>query len=445
IPLPRERVFAWYQRPGALARMSPPGWGDIPRGVRELTDVGDEMTLKGSHPLLAVTPGGSKLPMEPGLATLTELVPGSSHTVTVRQGKFEFAQHSTFEDSPGGTRVTSRVVGKLPPGAESPMRNQFRFLHQQAAADLAFLERLGWPEARTIAVAGSSGLVGTQLVGLLRMAGHRVIQLVRDGAIHDDEVVWDPTRHHLPGSVVEEADVIVNLAGHTIGGRFSEENKRLIQQSRVHATTTLARALAVAPEGKTLIQASAVGIYGARRPGELLTEESPRGDGFLADVVAAWEYAAEPAREAGVRTAFVRTGIALSYGGGALQRQIPLYLVGAGGRLGPAHHMLPWIDLDDLVRAYVHAIFTPSLTGPVNAVAPEPVTNAEFASTLGAVLKRPAALPTPAFGPKLLLGSEGYDQLINTDQRVSAQKLLDSGFEFAYPTLEPALRHELLR
>lgn len=446
LPFPRERVYQWWFRPGTHERLSPPGWAEVVSGNADTTKVGDQIVVQPSHPLLTSVPKANMIMPGPVTATVEELRDGQFISLGFKLGKTSWAEETHFEDGPdGGTTVRLRVVGDYPRQTASGFKAQLKFLADQAAADLALVERLAASPIH-IVVAGSSGMVGQQLVALLRMAGHRVTRLVRREPAAPDEARWDPAAGTLPEGLIESADAVVNLAGHTIGGRFNDKNKTLIMESRLHSTTTLAKALADAGgEGRTLVQASAVGVYGARRPGETLGETSPRGPGFLADVVEAWEAAAAPAAAAGVRTVFIRTGIALSYAGGALKKQVPLYLGGIGGPLSKATHMLSWIGIDDLVRSYVHALFTPSLEGPVNAVAPNPVNNGDFAATLGTVLRRPAAIPTPSFGPKLLLGSEGYDQLINTDQRVSADKLMRSGFEFAHPTLEPALRHTLLR
>lgn len=285
-------------------------------------------------------------------------------------------------------------------------------------------------------ISGASGLVGTSLVALLHGGGHTVRRLVRRAPHSADEVAWFPSRRRIGADAFDGVDVVINLSGASIGGRFTEAHKRAILDSRLAATTTLAMALAASGSSAALVQASAIGVYGARRPDELLDEASPRGTGFLADVVEAWEAAAAPA---GVRTVFIRTGIVLSSNGGALKPQLPLFQVGLGGPLAPRRAWLSWISLNDLARSYLHAGLTTTLSGPVNAVSPNPVTHGDFATALGRAMHRPSLLPTPAFGPKLILGAEGYDQLINTDQRVSPSKLLDSRFEFRDGDLAGAL------
>lgn len=457
-PHPRSEVFAWHTRPGAFVRLTPPGMATLVGGEDDLS-VGTEVMLRVSHPIVAgLLPDVGRTRRGPvGIGWRvrhTELVPGERFVDEQVSGPFRQWEHEhDFADGPGNsTVVTDRVHWELPgvsvrlaaPLVEMQLSGLFGFRERQLRADLALHARLD-AAPRTVVVSGASGLVGTQLCALLTTGGHRVRRLVRGAAKTPDAVAWDPAEGVLPGDALAGADAVVNLSGHSIGGRFTRKHKEQVLTSRLGATLTLARALASDPEGKHLVQASAIGYYGARRPHELLTEEASAGDGFLADVVRQWEDAAGAATAAGVRTAFLRTGIALSEGGGALLPQVPLFSVGLGGRLTDADAWLSWIGLDDLARAYLHTILTPSLTGPVNAVAPRPVTHGAFADTLGHMLHRPSWLPTPAVGPKAVLGAEGYDQLIDTDQRVSSAKLGDSGFRFAHPNLGDALRHLLMR
>lgn len=461
-PFGRAEVFAWHTRPGAFVRLTPPGMATLLEGPTHGIEVGSEIALRISHPLVAgllpeVSWRGRRGPV--GLdwrVRHVELDPGHGFVDEQVRGPFRRWRHEhTFADGPGGsTIITDRVHWELPvlpdrvavPLVEMQLTGLFSFRERQLRSDLGLHASL--PHGpMTVVVAGGSGLVGTQLRALLTSGGHTVRRLVRDagGPQSGGDWGWDPGAGVLPAGVLDGADAVVNLAGHSIGGRFTEGHKRRVLRSRLDATGTLVAALASGPEGKHLVQASAIGLYGARRPNEILTEDSTPGEGFLADVVQRWEAAAAPAVDAGVRTAFLRTGIALSEGGGALLPQVPLFSVGLGGRLTRADAWLSWIGLDDLARAYVHTLATPGLAGPVNAVAPRPVTQQEFAATLGRVLHRPAILPTPALGPTTVLGAEGYDQMIDTDQRVSAGKLTGSGFRFAQHTLADALRHALMR
>jgi len=241
---------------------------------------------------------------------------------------------------------------------------------------------------------------------------------------------------------------VIHLAGASLAGRFTAEHKREIRGSRITPTRRLAE-LAAASGGagnlRAFVTASAIGIYGPDRKDEVLTEDSPRGEGFLADVVTDWERAAAPAAAAGIRTVRVRTGIVQTPRGGMLRYLYPLFASGLGGRLGDGRQWLSWIGLDDLLDVYLRAVTDPALSGPVNAVAPEPVRNAVYTRTLASVLRRPAVLPVPAFGPRLLLGAEGASELAAASQRVRPQWLVDAGHRFRHPGLEGALRHVLGR
>lgn len=459
-PHPRAAVFAWHERPGGFVRLTPPGSARIVSGPTDGIRVGSELVLRISSPVIAgllpdvPLPGWGTGPVGLGWRVRhVEYVAGERFVDEQVSGPLKRWRHEhLFTDAPGGgTTITDRVHYELPAdlagfaaGAlQRHLARLFRFREAQLRDDLALHARLGAP-ASHIAVTGASGLVGTQLCALLSTGGHRVTRFVR-GSAGPGEAAWNPARGTIDAEALRGVDAVVHLAGASIGGRFTQAHKDAVLGSRLDGSGLLARALAADGMPRTLVQASAIGIYGARRPGELLTEDSAPGTGFLADVVRAWEAAAAPASDAGVRATFLRTGIVLSTGGGALLPQLPLYLLGAGGRLTAADAWSSWITLDDLARAYVHAVFTEALVGPVNAVAPAPVTNATFARELGRALRRPALLPTPGFGPALILGKEGRDQLIDTDQRVSAARLQGSGFSFGQPTLPGALAHVLAR
>jgi hypothetical protein len=239
------------------------------------------------------------------------------------------------------------------------------------------------------------------------------------------------------------------LAGASIGGRFTAAHKRAIRASRIEPTAALSRVAALSAAAGSgpgcFISASAIGIYGVDRGDEIVTEASAPGDGFLAGVVRDWEAATAPAEEAGVRVVQVRTGLVQSPRGGTLRLQLPLFELGLGGRLGSGRQWMSWIGIDDLVDIYYRAAVDPALSGPVNAVAPDPVHNADYTTALARVLRRPAAVPVPAFGPRLLLGAEGADELAGASQRVHPERLLAAGHPFRHPRLEPALRHLLGR
>lgn len=297
-----------------------------------------------------------------------------------------------------------------------------------------------------VAVTGSSGLVGTALVRFLRGRGDRVVRLVRQTP-HDHyaEARWEPQTGVVEARALEGLDVLVHLAGESIAnGRLTGDHQRRVRESRVRGTQGLARTLAAmdAPP-KTFVCASAVGYYGDRGDEEL-TEESPPGKGVLVEICREWEAACEPAREKGIRVVNLRTGLVLSAEGGALKRMLTPFRLGLGGRLGTGSQYMTWIVLEDLVHVIAFVMEREDLAGPVNAVAPQAVTNREFTEALARVLNRPALLPAPAFALRLVLG-EMADALLLASARVLPRRLEAGGFRFEHPELSEALRHVLGR
>jgi uncharacterized protein len=297
-----------------------------------------------------------------------------------------------------------------------------------------------------VAVTGSTGLIGTALVASLRTAGHDVVRVVRGAEPHGERTLrWDPDAGTIDAGGLDGVDGVVHLAGASIaGGRWTEERKRLILESRTRGTSLLAETLAgLRAPPPVLISGSAMGYYG-NRGDEILTEDSKRGDGFLADVCAAWEAAAEPAAKAGIRVATIRTSLVLSLDGGAFPRLVKLTRFGLGGRLGSGRQWWSWITLDDQVAAIRFLLEHGEVSGPMNLASPNPVTNADFAALLGRLLRRPTVLPTPSFGAKLMLGEMG-EELLLYSQRMRPAALVRAGFSFGHPDLEPALRFLLDR
>jgi uncharacterized protein (TIGR01777 family) len=296
-----------------------------------------------------------------------------------------------------------------------------------------------------VAITGSSGLIGSELVRSLEADGHHVVRVVRSGPTGPCAVHWDIERGEIDAARLEGLDGVVHLAGEGIGERrWSDEQKRRILESRTKGTALLTEALAALDaKPAVLVSGSAIGGYGDRGD-EQLTESSPLGTGFLAEVVGAWEAAATPAEAAGIRVPYIRTGIVLAAHGGALERLARLCRFGILGTLGGGQQWMSWISLTDEVAA-IRFLLEPGcgVRGPVNLTAPAPVTNAVFTRALGRVLHRPTILPIPGFGPKLVLGSELAEALLLEGQRVLPDVLIDAGFEFRHPELEPAL-HELL-
>ena len=292
-----------------------------------------------------------------------------------------------------------------------------------------------------MAVTGSSGLIGSALVPALRHAGHDPIRVVRREPAAPDEVGWDPEAGTIDAHALAGIGAVVHLAGYNLGTRWTASKKRRILGSRTVGTRLIAETVAsLEPRPSVVVCASAVGFYGSRGD-ELLTEASSRGDGFLVDVVEAWEAAAAPAREAGIRVVQLRQGMVLSRSGGALARLLLPFRVGLGGPIGPGDQWWSWVAIDDVVRCYLHALEHP-LSGSLNLVAPEPVRNREFVRTLARALRRPAVAPFPAFAVRALLGEMGVEVLL-ASQRVLPAALEQSGFAFAYGTLDDALASTL--
>jgi len=297
-----------------------------------------------------------------------------------------------------------------------------------------------------VAVTGASGLIGTAVVRRLRAEGHQVLRLTRSRPSGPDQLQWDPMAGRLDPDALAKADAVVHLAARNIGDRlrWTAATKRDLLQTRVEGTGLVAETMAGLAEGpRVLVCASGVGFYGDRGD-EVLTEASSGGRGFLADVVRRWEEAADPARAAGLRVVHLRTGPVQTAAGAGLPKQALMFRLGIGGRLGSGRQWLSWISLDDIAGAYLHALTREDLDGPVNAVAPNPVTNAEFTATLARILRRPAVLHVPAFGPRLVLG-EAADELLFVSQRARPARLQATGYRFQRPELEPALRHTLGR
>jgi len=428
---PIEEVFDWHARPGAIRRLTPP-WQPF-RVVEEAASLAD---------------GRAVLRLPGGLGWVAEHVPEAyapPHAFEDRLVSRPLAdllrwhhRHDLTAEG-GGTRLTDVVAARLPDRLLAPM---FAYRHRQLADDLRALRDLR-SEPLTIAVTGASGTVGRSLVPLLTTAGHRVVRLVRRAAQRPDERTWRPEAP--ADDLLDGVDALVHLAGASIAGRFDDRHQEAVRTSRVGPTRRLAEAAARAGV-RVVVSASAVGFYGSDRSDRddtELTEADERGTGFLADVVADWEADTEPAREGGIRVVLVRTGIVQTPQGGALRLQVPLYAAGLGGRLGSGQQWQPWIGIDDLTDIYLRAVVDARLAGPVNAVAPAPVRQQEYAAVLGRVLHRPTLVPTPALGPRVLLGAEGAREVALASQRVTPRVLLDAGHRFRHPDLEQALRHML--
>jgi uncharacterized protein len=295
-----------------------------------------------------------------------------------------------------------------------------------------------------ILVTGSTGLVGSALVPYLTRGGHQVVRMVRKRADSaNNEVQWDPEKGTIDSAGLEGADAVVHLAGENIAeGRWTEEKKRRIRESRVKGTALLSDALAKLKEPpKAFISASAIGFYGDRDD-EILSEESKPGTDYLADVCREWEAATEPAKQKGIRTVNLRIGVVLSRSGGALAKMLLPFQIGVGGAIGNGKQYMSWIHIDDMIGVIDQTLTNSTLNGPVNAVAPNPVTNQEFTKTLGRVLSRPTLFTVPVFAARLAFG-EMADAVLLSSTRVQPARILAAGYKFRYPELEGALRQLL--
>ena len=295
-----------------------------------------------------------------------------------------------------------------------------------------------------VLVTGSTGLIGSSLIPLLTTGGHNVTRLVRSepkpGAA---EVHWDPESGRIDKSGLKGVDAVVHLAGESIAaGRWTTEQKARIRSSRVKGTKLLCETLTqLEHPPRVWVCASAIGYYGDRGD-EVLNEESPPGSGFLSEVCLEWEAETEPAAQKGIRVVNLRIGVVLSPAGGALAKMLFPFKMGVGGVIGSGRQYMSWVALDDVVGAIHHALITDGLQGPVNATAPQPVTNREFTKTLGRVLGRPTLFPLPSFAARLALG-EMADELLLASACVEPTQLLKTGYQFRFPELEGALRHLL--
>jgi len=433
---PLEEVFAWHARPGAIRRLTPP-WMPV-KVVAEAKSLRDGRAVLRLPAGLSWTAAQQPDRYDPPRRFADVLVTQPLRSLLRWTHVHEFA--SEGDES---TRVTDSVSSRVPDRLQTEM---FAYRARQLEGDLASHQwaKQHLTQPMTVAITGSSGLIGSALAAFLSTGGHRVIRLVRGSPGDQDERKWDPDSPD--AAILDGVDALVHLAGASIGGRFSRSHKERIRSSRIAPTARLAELAAHSGPGlRCFVAASAIGYYGSDRGDEVLTEASARGDGFLAEVVADWEGATAPARRGGVRTVIVRTGVVQSSSGGALRLIRPLFAAALGGRLGDGRQWTSWIGLDDLLDVFLRALVDPDLDGPLNAVAPETVRNVEYTTTLAPVLKRPAFVAVPAFGPGLLLGTEGARELALASQRVTPQRLLEAGHHFRFPALEPALRHTLGR
>lgn len=427
LPFDRDTVWRWHTRPGAVTRLTP---GFLPMRVQS-----EAASIRNGTTVFRLPAGQQWVARH----CADGYIAGGQFTDVAANQPLRAAtgwRHvHRFEDVGEGTLLIDDVTARIP---EALLRPAWAYRQRQLVEDLRFIASLPDTAPKTVAMTGSSGLVGTHLRAQLTTAGHTVIPLVR-GSAGPGERHWDmddPAPDLLRG-----VDGVIHLAGETIMGRFTEEKKRKIRDSRVEPTRKLAR-LAADSGVDVFVGASAVGYYGTDAGSVPRTETDGPGEGFLAEVCNAWE---EAARVEGLRSVHIRTGLALSSAGGLLPVLKVSVNAGLSARFGRGDFWMSWVALDDLTDFYVRALIDDTVSGPVNATAPEPVTNAEMSSTLAHLLRRPDVFSIPTFGPKLLLGEEGAHELALADQRALPTVAAERGWRLRYPTLNAALRHQLGR
>jgi hypothetical protein len=450
MPVSADRLFQWHSAADAFARLTPP-WERV-----ELEQ--HQGIHNGARAVIRTNVGPFTIRW---VAEHHDCIQGRQFCDRQITGPFARWEHTHRFEPLNGDQSTleDRIEFELPLGTlgrilgeasvQRKLERLFTYRHRITADDVAAHGKFTAHGTMNILVSGATGLIGSALLPFLSTGGHAVVPLTRTGARpsasnQSQRVEWNPDANSISGTALEGFDAIVHLAGENIAGRWTPAKKARIRDSRVNATRLLCKALAkLSHPPKVLVCASAVGIYGDRGD-DRLDETSAPGADFLAEVGREWEAAAEPARVAGIRVVHLRFGIVLSPRGGALAKMLPVFRLGLGGRVGSGEQFWSWIALDDAIGAIHHTLLTESLSGPVNAVAPQLMRNAEFTSTLGRVLGRPTLLPVPAFALRLAFGEMAEATLL-ASTRAEPRGLLEGGYAFRFPQLEPALRHLLGR
>lgn len=445
VDLPVDAVEAWHRRPGALQRLLPP-WEPVrPGGEPGTPEPGGRVELRFGRRPLSLPWVTERRPLDEGRGF---------RDVQVRGPFVRWEHEGRFRPRAGGreTLLEDRVRFRLPPlshrllegAVRRRLERAFRYRGRTVADDLRTHLGRRSSGAWSVAVTGSSGLVGTELVAFLRSGGHRVLRVVRGPASGEDEIGWDPASGLRDPARAEGLDAVVHLAAEPLPGIWTEGKKRAIARSRERGTRVLAESLAsLADPPETLISTSAVGYYGDRGE-ERLSEDAGPGEGFLAGVCRGWEEGAREAEDAGIRVVRMRLGVVLSGRGGALTVMLPAFRLGLGAALGSGRQWMSWVALDDVLDAVHFVLDRPSLRGAVNVVAPGTARHGEFVRTLGRVLSRPVPFRVPA---PLLRAAPGElaEEMFLASQRAVPEALTSAGFSFRHPRLEGALRHQLGR
>ncbi len=439
---PAAEVFDWHSRPGAFERLNAP-WKPVTvlRSSGGIYD-GAEVVIK--VPVLG--PVGLTWQLRH-----RDYIAGERFTDEQVKGPFKAWRH-VHSVIPAGTTscvLRDEIAYELPtfaalfePFLVRELGRLFRYRHTVLAHDLALHSRWSDQPRKSILISGSSGLVGSALASFLTTAGHSVTRLVRRASTSALERTWNPARGELDPCVFDGIDVVIHLGGEDISaGRWNAAKKERIRESRVSSTQLLCATLAKLPaQPQVAIIASAIGYYGDTGTTEV-DESAPPGRGFLADTCREWEAAAETLRDSSIRLVNMRIGTVLTARGGALRKMLPAFLAGLGGPLADGSQFMSWVSLQDLVGIFEHAIHSQGLHGPVNAVAPAPITNFDFVKTLGKAIRRPTVFPVPAFVLRTLFG-ELADAALLASTRVVPSALQRDGYTFVHSDLEAALRFE---
>lgn len=443
---PVEAVFAWHERPGAIERLSPP-WDNI-KLVSQSNGInpGSKVRLKiSAFGPLRINWTARHLDYKENrlFQDIQETGPFTKWQHTHRftpDGKNVCVVEDCIEYALPFHLVTTPVFGGM---VRSRLDRIFTYRHDTMAADIADHRRYALKPLR-ILISGSHGLIASTLIPFLTTGGHRVCRLLRThpGPVSDC-FYFNPVDNIIDTESMEAFDVVIHLAGENIGnGPWTKKKKKRIMESRTQSTALLAKALAKMKKPPKLFAcASAIGYYGDRK-NEYLDESSPPGNDFISTVCKAWEESAAPAIDAGIRTVFLRIGVTLTPVGGALQKLLPLFKAGLGGKIGSGEQYLSWISIDDVACSVLHLMANQDIEGPVNLVAPDPLTNNDFSKKISQVLKRPASFTVPSTAVKIFFGEMGKETVLSST-RVIPEKLLASGYRFRHPDLESALSHLL--
>jgi uncharacterized protein len=478
--VPPNEVFLWHMREGAFERLNPP-WQQF-KVIERKGNIQNDGTVK-----IKMKVGGGGPIHRTWLVKHSDYIEGKQFRDSQIKGLFSSWTHThlfrplglsscMLEDHieyslPGGK--LSEIIAS--PLIDKKLNQMFDYRHRLTREDLythAIVNKIrGNDRPMTIGITGSSGFLGSSLIPFLTTGGHRVVRLIRHPASHNNNnnnnnfdpesvksIRWNPSSTYVDLSSLNHnsnIDAVVNLAGENIFGIWTNEKKKRIFDSRVNTTRSLCNLMSSLDKPpKVLVSASATGYYGDRC-GEVITEQSPSPSSssssssalppidFLSDVCRNWEGATQIAKVSGIRVVNMRIGIVLSSSGGMLAKILPIFKLGLGGRIGNGNQYMSWIGLDDLLGLVLYAIVDESITGPVNAVSPNPVTNAGFTATLGKVLSRPTIFSIPEFILKSALGKESANAAILSSSRVIPERLIKMGYRFRFPYLESVLRHTL--